>query len=319
MLSRVADALYWMGRYLERAENVTRLLLTTEDLSTEIRGFNDRLAVAEWRALEAVFPGAQVEEVRRATLDAVALGRLSSFFARHSNTYSVAFSLRKARENARAVREALSVEVFVNLNETYRDLEHHAASDFRDLPTARAALGAAQKGLLSITGAVEHTLSRDEGWSFLKLGEAIERVSRTATLLRVKLPALLVPPAERDIPLHFAQWRGLLKSLSSLENYRKVHGGRMEADTIVQFLVFDPHAPRSLRFGTGSVQTCLSAIATGDELSPPARIIGRVHAHLRYADLTTRGGEKAVTAFLDGVLNDLGMTHDALDAFYFET
>ncbi|HEV8617844.1 MAG TPA: alpha-E domain-containing protein [Methylomirabilota bacterium] len=319
MLSRVAAALYWMGRYLERAENVTRLLMTTEDLSTEIRGFNSKLALDEWRGLDAVFPGAQVEEGRRAALDAVALGRLSSFFGRQSNTYSIAFSLRKARENARTVREALSVEVFVTLNDAYRDLEHQAARDFRDLPAARAALGSTQKALLSVSGAIEHTLSRDQGWSFLKLGEALERVYRTATLLRVKLPALLSASPERDIPLHFAQWRGLLKSLSSLENYRKVHGGRMEPDTIVQFLVFDPHAPRSLRFGAGSVKACLEAAGSGEAPSPPARVIGRLDSQLRYAEVTARAGEKAMTAFLDSVLTDLSTTHDALDAFYFET
>ena len=319
MLSRVAAALYWIGRYLERAENVTRLLMTTEDLSTEIRAFNDKLALQEWRDLDAVFRGAHVDEGRRGALDAVALRRLSSFFGRPANTYSVAFSLRKARENARTVREALSVEVFVNLNDAYRDLEHRAARDFRDLPAARAALASTQKALLSISGAIEHTLSRDQGWSFLKLGGALERVYRTAMLLGVKLPALLSASPERDIPLHFAQWRGLLKSLSSLENYRRVHGGRMEPDTIVQFLVFDPHAPRSLRFGAASVKAGLEAIAEGGEVSPPARAIGRLDSQLRYADVSARAGETAMTAFLDSVLTALNATDDALDAFYFET
>jgi uncharacterized alpha-E superfamily protein len=87
----------------------------------------------------------------------------------------------------------------------------------------------------------------------------------------------------------------------------------------VQFLVFDPHAPRSLRFGAGSVKACVEAIAGGEELSPPARAIGRLDSDLRYADVTARVGETAMTVLLDSVLTALSATDDALDAFYFET
>jgi uncharacterized alpha-E superfamily protein len=110
MLSRVANALYWMGRYLERAENLTRCLLVTEELATEIRAFNEKLAQTEWNDVAAIFPG----EVEGAT----DLDHLRGFLTAPGNPYSVLFSLGKARENARATREALSLEIFVTINET---------------------------------------------------------------------------------------------------------------------------------------------------------------------------------------------------------
>jgi uncharacterized alpha-E superfamily protein len=305
MLSRVANALYWMGRYLERSENLARCLLVTDELTTEIRAFNDKLAQAEWNDLTMIFPG-EVE----GTTD---LDHLHEFLTAPSNPYSVLFSLGKARENARAVREALSLEIFVTLNETFRALETHAGAGLADHADIRDALSAIHTGLLAIVGAVEHTLSRDQGWLFLKLGESLERVYRTAAVLRAKLPKLLAPPPDTDIPLYHSEWRSLLRSLSSLENYRKLHGAHLEPTAVIEFLLFDPHAPRSIRFGAEAVKGYLDAISATRELTAPARIIGRLHARLCYHD------SLSALPFLDEVQAELGKTHDAIDVLYFGT
>jgi uncharacterized alpha-E superfamily protein len=294
-----------MGRYLERAENLTRCLLVTEELSTEIHAFNEKLAQMEWADLGAIFPG---------ELDGASdLDHLRGFLAGSRNPYSILSSLGKARDNARAVREALSVEVFVTLNETYRALEAHASGAPADRPDIRVALSATHTGLLSIVGAVEHTLSRDQGWLFLKLGESLERVYRTAAILRAKVPGLMAPPPDTDIPLYHVQWRSLLRSLSSLENYRKLHGARLEPTAVIEFMLFDPHAPRSIRFGAAAVKAHLEEISGTRELTVPARIVGRLHARLCYHD----GGP--ALPLLDDVQAELGRTHDALDLLYFGT
>jgi uncharacterized alpha-E superfamily protein len=305
MLSRVANALYWMGRYLERSENLARCLVVTEELSTEIQAFNEKLAEAEWNDVAAIFPG-EVE----GTTD---LDHLRGFLVAPRNPYSVLFSLGKARENARAVREALSVEIFVTLNETYRALEGHAEAGLGDHADIRAALSVTHTGLRAIVGAVEHTLSRDQGWLFLKLGEALERVYRTAAVLRAKLPGLLAPPPDTDIPLYYSQWRSLLRSLSSLENYRKLHGAHLEPSAVLEFLLFDPHAPRSITFGATAVKGYLEEIAATRELTAPAKIIGRLHARLSYHDALS------ALPFLDEVQAELAKTHDAIDLLYFGT
>ena len=305
MLSRVANALYWMGRYLERAENLTRCLLVTEELATEIRAFNEKLAEDEWTDVGVIFPG----EVEGGT----DLDRLRGFLGSTSNPYSVLFSLGKARENSRAIREALSLEIFVTLNETYRTLEARTHAGLGDYADIRDALSVTHTGLMSIVGAVEHTLSRDQGWLFLKVGETLERVYRAAAVLRVKLPGLLVPPPDREIPIYYSQWRSLLRSLSSLENYRKLHGARLEPSAVIDFVLYDPHAPRSVRFGTSAVKGYLEEIAGSRELTGPGRIIGRLHARLAYSD-----GQPALP-LLDEVQTELGKTHDAIDVLYFGT
>ncbi|HVQ76325.1 MAG TPA: alpha-E domain-containing protein [Candidatus Binatia bacterium] len=317
MLSRVADALYWMGRYLERAENLTRLLLVTEDSSTEVLGLDEELALAEWHDLLRIFPGPEIRRDPDRPPPFFAFAYLDglSFDPRHP--YSIQFSLKKARENARAVREALTVEVFVSLNDTWRDLEVYTRRGSLDAPMFRDALSQIHRGILSTVGAIEHTLTRDQGWLFLKMGESLERVLRTATVLRAKLPALLAPQPAIDVPLFYSRWRALLRGLSSLENYRHACGARMEPADVLSFLLFDPHAPRSVHYGTAAVKGYLDRLAEGDGRTSAGRIIGRLHADLAYRDETAaRRGDDG--PFLDHVVAELARTHDALSAHFFE-
>lgn len=319
ILSRVADALYWMGRYLERAENITRLLLVTEEMASEVVGLDETLARGEWNELRTIFPGPDTaeEQVPRA-LRALAQATLYELAIDPLHPYSIFFSLKKARDNARTVREALTIEVFVTLNETYRELEGYTRRQVADGPGFRSALAATQRGIFATAGAIEQTLARDPGWLFLELGEEIERVFRTAVVLRLKLPALLSPAPTVDLPLFHSRWRALLRGLSSLENYRKVHGARMEAEDALRFLLFDPHTPRSLRFGTAAVKDLLERISGGRDLSLPARVIGRLAADIAYQGQDLLGDGKSLD-FLDHVLGELGRVHDTLSTAYFGT
>lgn len=317
ILSRVADALYWMGRYVERAENVTRLLVVTEEMASEVVGLDEEVARAEWSDLHAIFPGADDAEPPRA-LRALAQAALSQLSIDPRHPHSIFFSLKKARDNARTVREALTIEVFVSLNETYRELEACSARQMSDLPTFRGALAATHRGILSTAGAIEQTLARDPGWLFLKLGESMERVFRTAVVLRVKLPGLLAQEPKIDLPLFYTRWRGLLRGLSSLENYRKKHGARMEPADALGFLLFDPQTPRSIRYGAATVKEILERISAGGQLSVPARIIGKLAADLAYQGDDVLGDGPA-QRFLDHVLVELTRCHDTVSTTYFGT
>jgi uncharacterized alpha-E superfamily protein len=318
ILSRVADALYWMGRYLERAENVTRLLLVTEEMATEAVGLDEDLARAEWSELRAIFPGPDGAGEAPRQPKALAQAALYDLSIDPRHPYSIYFSLKKARDNARTVREALTIEVFVALNDTYRELEGHNRRQIADPPSFRSALAATQRGILSTAGAIEQTLARDPGWLFLKLGESMERVFRTAVVLRVKLPALLAQEPKVDLPLFYTRWRGLLLGLSSLENYRKAHGARMEPADALQFLLFDPQTPRSLRYGAAAVKEVLERISGTSQLSLPARVIGKLAAELAYEGQDVLRDGRA-TAFLDHVLGELARCHDTLSTTYFGT
>src|SRR6267143_1155695 len=317
MLSRVADSLYWMGRYLERAENITRLLLVTEDFSTETQGLAEDLAQTAWKDMLEIFPSAQLtrEIIPFAPLS---VPYLYTFFTDQANAYSINFSIRKARENARSVREALTLEVFLALNEVFRSVEGYERKGMPDLPAFRDALGAIHKGIFTVVGAIEHTSTHDDGWRFLKLGESLERSYRSALVLRTRLPALLAAEARGDAPLYYTQWRMLLRGLSSLENYRRVYGGRLEPNLVIGFLLFDADSPRSLRYGASVVRDYLAAISGPVELTAPARIIGRLHADLRYDDeAQMRRGD--FVGFLDRVVGELAKAHDAIATQYFVT
>src|SRR5262249_38383910 len=145
MLSRVADAVYWMGRYLERSENIARLLLVTDDFSTETQGLAEQVAQSAWKDLLAIFPSAQGAPPASAFAP-MSQAYLGGFFLDGGNPYSVHYSLRKARENARSVREALTVEAFLAINETFRTLEDHARRKLTDPTALRDALAATHKG-----------------------------------------------------------------------------------------------------------------------------------------------------------------------------
>src|SRR4029453_10163752 len=110
LLSRVAEALYWMGRYIERAEHCTRLLLVTEDIATEIQGLDENVAQAEWADLLSIFPGARLVERAYPAFAPFALPYLSSFLLEETNPYSTFFALRKAREKGGGVWEVLNGE-----------------------------------------------------------------------------------------------------------------------------------------------------------------------------------------------------------------
>jgi uncharacterized alpha-E superfamily protein len=316
ILSRVADALYWMGRYLERAENATRLLLVTEELSTEFLGLDEDMARAEWESLAAIMPGPLPGELRRPGALAGAALQTLALSPQHPN--SVHFSLKKARDNARTVREALTVEVFVNLNETYQNLEAYARRSRIDAPNLRGALSEAHRGILSTVGAIEHTLTRDPGLVFLRLGEALERLFRTASILRVKLPSLMDPAPTLDLPLVQNRWRALLRALSSLENYRQSFGARLEPPDVLGFVLFSAQAPRSLHYGAAAVKAQLDHLSNGGPPSVPARIMGKLAAELAYqSDEVVERGD--YIPFLDRVLGDVGKTHDAISTVYFGT
>ena len=305
-----------MGRYLERSENLTRLLLVTEDISSETQGWPSRWPNRPGRTCWRSFPRPTWD--RRPRPRAHVDGVPGRFYLDAGNPYSVHYSLRRARENARSVREALTVEVFLALNETFRALEAHARRGLGDPPSFRDALTSTHKGLFTIVGAIEHTFTRDQGWLFLKLGEALERVYRTALILRAKLPGLAAAEPRADVALYYTQWRTLLRALGSLENYRRSYGARLEPELVVPFLLLDPHSPRSLRYGLEAVKDQLERIAGGGEPTAAVRLVGRLHADLAYQDQRVAGGG-ADTAFLERVVDIMGQTHDALSAQYFVT
>ncbi len=314
MLARVADALYWLGRYLERAENVTRLLHVTSELTVELEGLDETLAQTEWDTLLAAIPGAERARLDFSPAAGLSVPYVGALLLDDANLVSVRHSLGMARENARAIREVLTREVFQQLNEAWRELERHGRRPPRDPAAALDIVNQTQQAILTTLGAIEHTLSRDQGWTFMKLGEALERTLRTGLVLRAKLPALR--EKEADPPLVYARWRSLLRGVASLENFRRVHGAGLEPDRVLHFLLFDPVAPRSVRCGVTRMKGYLDQLPEASEVSRADRILGRLLAALRYEDQEILAAPDPLP-FLDRLISALGETHEAVARQYF--
>lgn len=252
MLSRTADSLFWIGRYSERAGNVARGLS------------------ASWRMAALAAPRGKAEEEWRALL--VASGGASAFFARHGtltqaaairwltldpdNPSSIASCVEAARRNARAVRTALTVDMWSAINDTWTELR-------RIGPDAVAAdrlpgfLEWVQARTLLFNGAAADTMLRDEAWLFLRLGTLLERGDNTARLLDAR-HAAFAPAAEAADP---AAWQAALRAVSALRAYQHVFRARLAPERVAELLLLRPELPRSVRACHQRVQGLLEAIA----------------------------------------------------------
>lgn len=317
MLSRVADSLYWMGRYVERAENVCRLILVTTEISAEAEGLDESIAQAEWDALLNAIPGSDSARLEFSPASGLGVPYISALLLDPNNPVSVHSSLARARENARVTREAISREVFQNLNTAYRDLDRLRRRRATNPTLALEAVLGTHRAILTTVGAMVHTLSRDQGWTYVKLGEALERTLRTLLVLRSKLPQIIEVKEGIDLPLLYARRRALLRSLSCLESYRRIHGASLDPRRMIEFLVFDGAAPRSVRAGVRTIVGLLDELPYGTELSETDRIIGRLASRLNYDDEQILA-EPDVTVFLDHAIREVEKGHDSLSRQYFE-
>jgi uncharacterized alpha-E superfamily protein len=256
MLSRVADSLYWMARYIERAEHTSRLIAVKLESMIE-QSSED--AQASWTRVVAAL---SAEERAPEIPDAYAATQALAFD--RANPSSLIVSLRNARDNARQVREQLSTEVWEHLNRLYLRLQpvtideiwvHQPAHLFREV----------LEDMHALEGVAYSTLSHGEGWYVLELGRHIERAQLIGRLLDLHFGSAKSTVAHR--PQYF-DWLVLLKFCTAFEPYCKAHTAALEPDTIAAFLLFDAEFPHSVRFAVDRVCDALGRVAPG---APPAR------------------------------------------------
>ena len=315
MLSRVAESLYWIGRYLERSENVTRLLMVTTEMAVEIEGLNDELAQVQWDELLASVGAEKGAPAQFSPESGLALPYLNWLLLDEANPVSVRESLSHARENARSVREALTREVFLDLNEGHRELDRLRESLPSNQASALDEVSRTHRAIRTILGSIEHTLSRDEGWHFMKLGEAFERTQRTLWVLGTRLPGL--QELDRtDLPLLYGLWRGLLRSTASLENYRAKEGAMLAPKSVLNFLLFEPTAPRSVYCGVARIANYLEMLPEVGAAVEARRVVGRLEARLRY-DSEEIIAKQGAASFCLVASQELALAHEAVSRGFF--
>jgi uncharacterized alpha-E superfamily protein len=281
MLARVADSLYWMSRYLERAEHTARLLSVQYNLSL------DATSAAAGQRWNRLLSGLRtpIDDGRRYDHDPYQFIRRMAFDADNSN--SIVACVAVARENARQVREQISSEMWEQLNRLYlytRDPETMQAWD--DQP--QRFFTAIKEGAHLFQGITDSTLTHGEGWRFIQLGRYIERTISIAALLDVHFSVFPQAP-DRAVSLEeYFEWLGLLKCCTAFEAYCKVYMAELRPDHIAEFLLCNRAFPHSVHYSVERVQHALDAIAdlTGTSHSSPVqRLAGRLLALVAYTGI----------------------------------
>jgi len=296
MLARVADSLYWMGRYVERAEHLCRLsdvMLTATLDRTESATQIARIALAAVGDPDDAAKARNPYDAARALV----LDR--------EDSGSVASSLARARENARQVRDQITTETWERLNLIHlRMSDPKAARTFAE--GSQAFLHDTIADLHLFKGAADATMSHGEGWRFFQLGVYLERAQLIGALLEV----CFGDRGRRGVTDHSAL-TSLLRMGCALEPYLRVYTADMQPRYILQFLLLDEDFPRSVRFCTARIEEHLTSISRHVEamgLTGPDRLAGRLRARLQYADIgeVQAGGS---SAFLGAVLDECAQVH----------
>ena len=280
MLSRVADSIFWMSRYIERAENTARMVDVNLQLQLDLPAYTDE----QWEPMIMVTGDDATFRDRYGTASRGNVLEFLTFDATNPN--SILSCIAAARENARTVREIISSEMWEEINRFYLFVRDPAARA-RVRTDAHDFFQDIKRTSHLVVGTQNETMPHGEAWHFSRLGRFLERAEKTTRIVDVKY-FLLLPSAE-DVgkPVDDLQWSALLRSASAFEAYRKVFG-RVSAANVVGFLLFDREFPRSVHRCASVAQESLHAI-TGTPLrrfsNPAERSIGRLVSDLDYTDV----------------------------------
>ena len=266
MLSRTAENLFWLSRYMERAEKSARLLQVGERMSL-IPGAGDGHR-SEWDSI--LRASGTAEGFARKFGDPVQRNIESYLFFDTDNPSSIAACITRARENGRIVRTALTTQVWEALNTAFQELRELQRTERSELPltmlTDWTLRHAAQ-----VRGAIDATQLRNDNFDFLHLGYFLERADNTARLLDVKYFVLLPRVEFVGSGLDNYQWTTLLRALSAHRAFHWAYGGEVTAAKIAHFLILNPQCPRSILTCVQGINEHLDRLARGYQRSTRAQ------------------------------------------------
>src|SRR5208282_418101 len=260
MLSRVADSLYWMSRYLERAENTVRLLDVTMSLMLDTGGSNvemrwQRMVAALGRPVEMDWNGSIEEMAQKLVYD-------------NLSPASVIYCLNGARENARQVREEISTEMWQRLNRLYHQM-HLPRTQSQFSANIGDQLSTVIDGIYLFKGTTDTSMIHGQGWQFIRLGRYLERAYATATLLEV-YQAELFPAQERESSgyLHL-ELVGLLRCCTAFEAYCQVYTADLSPERMLEFLVLNRDFPHAIHYCVEGTRNAVEGIQQSGGRRPP--------------------------------------------------
>lgn len=280
MLSRTADNLFWMGRYVERAENISRLLHVTHHMSLMApEGIDKQLWLS---ALEI----AGVAESYAALGETPSAASVVRFLALDPNNRSSIFaSLRQARENARGLRPVITTDSWEALNDTWLEIKEISYARLLEIGFTEF-FDWVKNRSHQIRGATVGTMLRDDAFKFLRLGTFLERADNTARLLDVKYHILQSNPHPTEIggAADYYQWDAVLQAVSARKAYRRIYRNEITPSRVASLVILRPDMPRSLRGCYEEVHALTQSIFPGAECTRQA---GEMRAQLEYARIET--------------------------------
>ena len=303
MLSRHAESLFWLGRYLERAEYTTRMLDVTYHAALEVAPWE---AAQAWRDLQKVLHGEETFATTGLPISSEAMNRF--LVLSDDNPVSVVACITKVRENARMVRELIPTELWHAVNSFHLALR---ARDLRtDLDTQPYDLyEMVKQRCQTVSGVLGDTMTRDDGWRFVSIGRYLERAQVTCRILSVR------NGASEEISFH--QWLVALKSASAAEAFGKAYRGASEARGVIEFLLLSRVFPRSVFYCLRRAESELEILATElGNVTRPQRLLGRTRASLEYCELDElmRGD---LSAHLDTIEGEIRWVAESVATEYF--
>jgi uncharacterized alpha-E superfamily protein len=279
MLSRVADSLYWMSRYLERAENTARLLDVTMSLMLDSGGPNaeerwHRMIAALGKPVGVQWDGGLESMARKLVFD-------------HLDPSSVIYSVNAARENARQVREEISTEQWQRLNRLFHHV-HSPSAQLQFRSSMSDTLASVVDGIHLFQGVGDSTMIHGQGWQFIRLGRSLERAYATATLLEVYQSELFHAHERESSGYQYLELVGLLRCCTAFEAYCQVYTADLSPERILEFLVLNRDFPHAIRYCVDNIRTAIESIQrTGGRRSPDELLagVGKLHAMLGYTTI----------------------------------
>ncbi len=282
MLSRVANSIYWINRYIERAENYARLIQVNHNMILDLpKGIH-----GQWQPLimttgdNSLFQSKYMDNYTRTNV-------VNFLAADQLNPNSIISCIANARESARTVREVISHEMWMQINEMYLsikqtvDQNHWAGINLEDFLTDVI------RGCHTYWGTTEATLTHTEGWYFGFLGKCLERADKTARILDMKYYFLLPSTSHIGSPMDMLQWSALLKSAGAYEMYKQKHN-TLNIPNIIQFLILSRRFPRSIHYCMIKAEAAVHKIngtETGTFKSKSEKLLGKLRSGLDYTDI----------------------------------
>jgi len=313
MLSRDADCMYWMARYVERAEHVARLLLVNANVLIDVGDLAVDLQNQQWQSLMTILrlpPLSEGADVGYRVAQSLAFGQ--------DNPNSILNCISRARENARSIRENISSEMWENLNTLYWTLcSDDAPARFEESREElyRIVMGAS----MLFQGLTDQTLAHDQRWLFAQLAKYLERIDVTCRVIETKFYILRSNEQQLESTLRNIHWMAVLRSCCSIEAYRRNHLGDMDPINVAGFLILEKSFPRSIRFSVSAALAAMSAIRSstiGAAVDPAERVLGRLEAQLEYAEISEILAE-GIPTYLQRIQNGIYEAASAVQQAFF--